>query len=78
MSMAPRLGSLSGVRVGFVDNAKHMAQQMLNAVQDILKTEYGVGSFDYFRKKNASIPIPPDVVAKMATHCDAIVHGVGD
>jgi hypothetical protein len=51
---------------------------MLQSVEALLRDQYGVASFDYYLKDNASIPLPPDVVAKMATHCDAIVHGVGD
>jgi hypothetical protein len=78
LSMAPRLSSLRGARVGIVDNAKHMALPLLKALESILKTEYGVASFNYYRKENASIPMPRDAMDAMAKASDAVVHGVAD
>jgi hypothetical protein len=78
LSVAGRLASLEGTKLGMIDNSKHMALPMLKALEALLKRDFGVASFDYYLKDNASIPMPPDVVAKMATHCDAVIHGVGD
>lgn len=78
LSIAPRLRSLRGARVGIVDNAKRMALPLLKALESILQTEYGVASFSYFRKENASIPMPKDAMDAMAQASDAVVHGVAD
>jgi hypothetical protein len=77
-SIATRLSSLRGARVGIVDNAKHMALPLLKALESILSTEYGVASFNYYRKENASIPMPKEEMDAMAKASDAVVHGVAD
>jgi hypothetical protein len=78
LPIAPRLGSLRGARVGIVDNAKRMALPLLKALESILQAEYGVASFNYYRKENASIPMPKDAMDAMAKASDAVVHGVAD
>jgi hypothetical protein len=78
LSTAARLGSLKGARIGIVDNAKHMALPLLKELEVILKTEYGASTFNYYRKDNASIPMPPESMAAMAASSDAVVHGVAD
>src|ERR1700733_8160186 len=78
LSTASRLGSLKGARIGIVDNAKHMALPLLKELEVILKTEYGASTFNYYRKDNASIPMPPESMAAMAASSDAVVHGVAD
>jgi hypothetical protein len=78
LSIAPRLSSLRGARIGIVDNAKHMALPLLKALESILQTEYGVASFNYYRKANASIPMPKGEMEAMAKASDAVVHGVAD
>jgi len=77
-SIAPRLNSLQGARIGIIDNTKHMANRFLDATRVLLETQYHVGGFEYFRKFSASVPTPPDVIERMAKSCDAIVHGVAD
>jgi hypothetical protein len=75
---APRLSSLKGKRIGIVDNAKHMALPLLKQLEIILESEYGASAFNYYRKENASIPMPPDFMAKMVANSDAVIHGVAD
>jgi hypothetical protein len=78
VAAASRLNSIRGARVGIVDNAKHMALPFLKELEAILKDEYGVKSFNYFRKENASIPMPAEAMGAMAEQSDAVVHGVAD
>src|SRR5258707_11838232 len=77
MSMAPRLASLQGIRIGLVDNSKHMAAETLKALEDILRAR-GVASFETYRKDNPSVAMPFDMIAGMASRCDAVVHAVAD
>lgn len=77
-ALAPRAKTLQGAHVGMIDNAKHMAEELLNEVQSLLKTRYGVAEFSYYRKRNASVPTPPDVLSGLVSKCDALVHGVAD
>jgi len=77
-SIAPRLKSLQGARIGIIDNTKHMANRFLDATKALLETQYHVSGFEYYRKFSASVPTPPEVIERMAKSCDAIVHGVAD
>ena len=76
--VAPRLVSLAGVRIGIVDNSKHNAVVMLKEVEAVLKNQFGVGAFEYYRKDNPSIPMPQPAIVAMAERCQAIIHGVAD
>jgi hypothetical protein len=77
-ALAPRLKSLEGKHVGLIGNAKHMAEETLREVESLLKTRYGVAACSYYRKRNASVPTPPEVLADLVSKCDAFVHGVAD
>lgn len=76
-AMAPRLASLDGIRLGLVDNSKHMAAETLKALEAILRTK-GVVAFETYRKDNPSVAMPAEMIAGMAARCDAVVHGVAD
>ena len=78
LELAPRLVSLNGVRIALVDNTKHMASVFLKELARLLKEKHGVKEFEYYRKPHASVPIPPDVMQRLVTSCDAVVHGVAD
>ena len=77
-ALAPRLNTLQGARVGFIDNSKHMAEEMLREIEALLKSRYGVSAFSHFRKLNASVPTLPEVLKDLTTSCNAFVHGVAD
>jgi hypothetical protein len=77
-ALAPRLKTLQGVRVGLIDNSKHMAEETLREIEALLSTRYGVSAFSHYRKRNASVPTPPEVLKDLASSCDAFVHGVAD
>lgn len=76
--LAPRLRSLDGMRVAIIDNSKYMADSFLEATKVLLQRRYQVGGFECYRKFNPSVPMPPDVIERLATSCDAVVHGVAD
>jgi len=77
-SVAARMPSLRGARVGVINNSKHMAQEFLEALEDVLRREYGVEAFERYEKLNAAIPMPPAVLQRFVESCDAMVHGVAD
>ena len=76
--LAARLPTLAGAHVGLIDNAKHMAEQTLREIEALLRDRYGVRELSYYRKRNASVPTPPEVLNDFAAKCDALVHGVAD
>ena len=78
LELAPRLESLKGKKIAFIDNTKHMASVFLDKVKQLLQENYGVAGFEYYRKAHASVPIPAAVMQRLAASCDAVVHGVAD
>ena len=78
VSLAPRLLTLSGARLALIDNAKHMAGVFLDELGRELVERQGVASLGVYRKANASIPTPPDVLSRLLASYDGLVHGVAD
>jgi hypothetical protein len=77
-TLAPRLASLHGKRVGLLDNSKNRAGQLLDAMAAVLQGQYGCTSVMRHRKPSASKPAAPEVLAEFARTCDLVLVGVGD
>lgn len=73
----PRLRSLQGCRVGLLDNGKIRVRELLDCMEELLRSEYGVAEVVRLRKPDASRPAPQEVVAEMAG-CEAVIAAVGD
>ncbi|MSQ55465.1 MAG: hypothetical protein EXR31_08870 [Betaproteobacteria bacterium] len=78
LAAAPRLSGLAGTHVAMIDNSKHMAGELLLAIETLLQQRHGVRQVTRYRKSNASVPTPPAVLAGLIAACDAVVHGVAD
>ena len=78
LSLAPRLTSLRGTKIGIIHNTKHMAGEFLTELERLLKEKYDVKEFEFYRKAHASVPIPSEVLQRFVASCDAVVHGVAD
>ena len=74
---APGLVSLEGCTVGLLDNSKVNVRQVLDHVEEILRSQHGVKEVVRLKKPDPSRPAPPTVLAEM-TGCDAIISAVGD
>ena len=72
-----RLTSLHGRTVGLLDNGKIRVRELLDNMEDILRTEHGVARVIRLKKPDASRPAPPDVIADMKA-ADAVISAVGD
>ncbi len=72
-----RLASLKGRTVGLLDNGKIRVGELLDHIEDMLRSQYGVAEVLRFKKPDASRPAPPEVVAAMEP-CDAVISAVGD
>ena len=71
------LTSLQGHTVGLLDNGKIRCRELLDNVEDILRTEHGVARVIRLKKPDASRPAPAEVVAEMK-EADAVISAVGD
>ena len=74
---APKLPSLEGRRIGILDNRKANADRLLDEVETIMRTRYGVADWVRRQKLHFSRPAPPQQLAELRS-CDAVITGVGD
>ena len=74
---ARRLVSLEGRTIGLLDNGKFHVRELLDHVEEMLRSQYGVAQVLRFRKPDASRPAPPTVMTDMQ-RCEAIISAVGD
>lgn len=72
-----RLASLEGRTIGLLDNGKIHVRELLDHVEEMLRSQYGVANVLRFKKPDASRPAPPEVLAAMEP-CEAIISAVGD
>jgi len=74
---APRLPTLAGRTIGLLDNSKIRVRELLNFMEEMLRTQYGVTEVRRFRKSDPSRPAPAEILAAMQG-CAAIISAVGD
>ena len=72
-----RLATLEGRTIGLLDNGKIRARELLDYMEEMLRSQYGVAQVLRFKKPDASRPAPPEVVAEMK-QCAAVISAVGD
>jgi hypothetical protein len=70
--------SLDGLRIGLLGNAKLNADNVLNAVGDLLQERYKIASVMHRTKPSFSHPAPDEIVDEMVANCDVVIAGVGD
>jgi hypothetical protein len=63
--------------VGFFSNSKQNAAEIEGAMARALTDRFGIAP-RFYRKPNASVPATPELLANIATDCDAVVTGSGD
>jgi hypothetical protein len=73
----PRLQSLAGQTIGLLDNGKFRVRELLDHVEEMLRSQYGVAQVVRLKKPDFSRPAPPAVLAAMQ-HCAAVISAVGD
>lgn len=72
-----RLASLQGRTIGLLDNGKIRVRELLDYMEERLRSQHGVSNVLRFKKPDASRPAPAAVIADMK-QCDAVVSAVGD
>ncbi len=78
IAYAPRPKSISGLRVGLVDNSKHNSDQLLLRIAGLLESDYGAKAHVMRRKVSAGVPASPEIIKEFKDACDVVVAGVGD
>ena len=72
------LAALTGKVVGFIDNAKPNFGLLAEDLGELLVSKYGVARVIVRRKRSASVPAQPDVIAALSDECDVVITGSGD
>jgi hypothetical protein len=77
--LAPRrFVSLDGLRLGLLGNTKLNADNILDAVGQLLSERYKIASIVHNKKPSFSHPAPDTTVDAMTQQCDLVIAGVGD
>ena len=75
-TLAPRLESLAGKRVGILDNGKPNAGTLMLAVAKVLQERYGAGEIVKREKPIAGPPAPE--ILEALSECDFALVGSAD
>ena len=78
LTFVPRPDSLTGKRIGLVENTKYNSDKLLERIGDMLKKEHGVAEWKIFHKHNSSVPAHKEVIDEVKAGYDVMVAGVGD
>lgn len=78
VSLAPRLDSLEGKVVGFLDNSKLNADRFLALLEQELASRYHLAEVVRARKPSGSRICPEEILSDLVSRCDAIITAVGD
>lgn len=75
---APRPRSLTGLRVGLVENTKFNSEVILRKIADRLATWYQITLTHVERKKSPGHSVTPEAIAVFQRQSDFVLAGVGD
>lgn len=76
--VTPRLDSLDGKIVGFLDNTKPNAATLLSAVADLLTKKHHLANTIQTRKELVIKTAGPQIFDMLTERCDAVVTASGD
>ena len=75
---APRLRTISGAKVGIIDDSKQNADVLLEELAEVLKNKYEISGIQWHRTPSASRPADPEQLKQLTDSCDAVVVAIGD
>jgi hypothetical protein len=78
LATSARVKTLTGLRLGLLDNTKWNANKLLRGVRDRLAAQPGFGAVNYYRKESFSLAAAPELIARIAAECDVVVTAIGD
>jgi hypothetical protein len=76
-SGSARLTTLAECTIGLLDNGKVRVRELLDHVEAMLRSQYGVARVLRFKKPDFTRPAPAEIVAALAS-CAAVICAVGD
>jgi hypothetical protein len=77
-TVAARVSSPDGLRLGILDNTKWNANKLLRELRDQLQAAHPLASVTYYRKESFSRFADPALVEKIRSENDIVVTAIGD
>jgi hypothetical protein len=77
-SVTPLPATLSGLRIGVLENTKQHAAELMEHTADLIAARLNGVRIATVRKENAAVPATPDHYAWLAKECDVVLTGSGD
>ena len=74
--LLPRIASLSGLRIGLLDNGKPNVDLLLNQIESVLSERFAIASV--VRLHKSRIGFVPEYIDQLASQCDVVINGVAD
>jgi len=78
LATAPRVGKLTGLRLGLLDNTKWNANKLLRGVRDRLAQKHAFAAVNYYRKESFSLAATPALLSEIAADNDVVITAIGD
>lgn len=72
------LDGLKGKVVGFIDNSKPNFNYLVDDIDEIMVSRYGVISTLKFSKPSSGVPATDETLRKLVEKCDLVITGSGD
>ncbi len=76
--LAPRQGTLRGLRIGLVENTKYNSGALLLRIAEILEREYGAKSHILRSKRTPGTPVDEKTIEEFNVAVDVAIAGIGD
>ncbi len=74
----PRLPTLAGAVVGFIDNSKPNFSFLADDIAELLIKQHGVRATVKHSKRGPSIPAEEEIIEELSRRCDLVIAGSGD
>lgn len=75
--LAPRNPELTGLRIGFLDNSKERADEILARLEELLSERFEYAEVVRERKEYYTKAAPPKLIDRLTQRCDLVVSAVG-
>ncbi len=72
------LDGLAGKVVGFIDNAKPNFDFLVDDLEQLLLSKYGVTKVIKRRKRGPPMPAPAMIMKELSEQCSLVITGAGD
>jgi hypothetical protein len=76
--IAPRPGTLEGMRLGILDNSKWNANKLLRGAAAALGARIAFAAVNYYVKHSVSKDAAPELIARIAAENDIVLTAIGD